>query len=319
MYIEPFVFPIGSIVFSKSSAIFFRGVPGLYLPTMVVEHKTYDLYGKVLFEKAIIVPPFRRPTIMSNDACFLHIIEGENNTYTATDKVQICTKESVLIKCGNYMTEMIDKGTNRYEAVAVHFYPEVLKRVYEKDIPKFLRHPDPYKGKEVVARIPDNILLQKYIESILFYFENPSIISEEILVLKLKELILLLINTENAPKVLQILSSLFSPTSYSFKEVIEAHVFDDLSQEELAQLTNLSLSSFKREFKKHYNESPAAYLRNRKLEHAADLLQVSDRRISDIAYDCGFNNQAHFSTCFTEKYGKSPSDFRLSQKKKSLS
>jgi len=294
-------------------------MPGLYLPIMVVEHKTYDLYGKVLFEKAIIVPPFRRPTIMSNDACFLHIIEGENNTFTATGKVHIRTKESVLIKCGNYMSQMIGTGTSRYEAVAVHFYPEVLKKVYEKDIPEFLRHPNTYRGKEVVARVPDNILLQKYIESILFYFENPSIVSEDILVLKLKELILLLINTENAPKVLQILSSLFSPTSYTFKEVIEAHIFDDLSQDELAQLTNLSLSSFKREFKKYYNQSPAAYLRNRKLEHAADLLNVSDNRISDIAFNCGFNNQAHFSKCFTEKYGMPPSEFRLNQNNKSLS
>ena len=80
---------------------------------MILEHKTYDLFGKVLFEKAIIIPPFRRPTIMSNDACFLHIIEGENNTFTTTDQIKIRTKESVLIKCGNYMSQMIGTNTNR--------------------------------------------------------------------------------------------------------------------------------------------------------------------------------------------------------------
>jgi len=198
--------------------------------------------------------------------------------------------------------------------VAVHFYPEVLKKVYEKEIPEFLKHPKPYIGREVAAKVPDDILLQKYIESILFYFDNPSIVNEEILILKLKELILLLINTKNTPLVLQILSSLFSPVSYTFKEVIEAHLYTDLSQTELAQLTNLSLSSFEREFRKHYNSSPAAYLHNKKLEYAADLLRVSDNRISDITFSCGFNNAAHFSKCFSEKYGMSPTEYRLSQK-----
>jgi len=44
----------------------------------------------------------------------------------------------------------------------------------------------------------------KYMDSIIFYFENPGMVSEDLLVLKLKELILLLNETKNAPLVKQI-------------------------------------------------------------------------------------------------------------------
>lgn len=286
---------------------------------MILEHKQYDLYGKVLFEKAVITPPFRLPTIMSNSACFLHIIEGENSTYTVTGQVRMHTKESLLVKCGNYYTDMIGSPkTNKYQTVIVHLYPDVLKKVYSKDLPGFMKTQKVHSGGKVMATLPGDVLLTKYIDSILFYFENPALVSEEILVLRLKELILLLSKTKNAPVVHQILSSLFSPTAFAFKEVIEAHVYDDLNQSELAQLANMSLSSFKREFKKHYNSSPAGYLRHKKIEKAAEMLQVSDARITDIAYDCGFNNLAHFSKCFHDKYGISPTEYRLDQNQKTL-
>lgn len=168
-----------------------------------------------------------------------------------------------------------------------------------------------HSGGIMMAKLPDDVLLTKYIESILFYFENPEIVSEEMLVVKLKELILLLSKTKDAPVVQHILSTLFSPTAHAFREVITAHLYDDLNQSELAQLSNLSLSSFKREFQKHYQTSPARYLRNKKLERAAELLRLSDTRITDIAFDCGFNNLSHFSRSFQDKYGISPTEYRL--------
>ena len=49
------------------------------------------------------------------------------------------------------------------------------------------------------------------------------------------------------------------------------------------------------------------------------MLLVSDENISGIAYDCGFNSLAHFSKSFKEKYGETPSQFKLNQKNKLLS
>ncbi|PZQ76896.1 MAG: AraC family transcriptional regulator, partial [Flavobacterium johnsoniae] len=159
-------------------------------------------------------------------------------------------------------------------------------------------------------KINNDFLIQKYIEGLLFYFENPSLINEDILVLKLKEIILLLSQTQNAEAVQIILSQLFSPTTYTFKQVIEANLFSQLTIEQLAEQNNLSVSSFKREFAKLYNDSPANYIKNKRLEKAAQLLRVSDQRITDIAFDCGFNDLANFTKSFSDKYNVTPTNYR---------
>lgn len=131
------------------------------------------------------------------------------------------------------------------------------------------------------------------------------------LILKLKEIILLLSQTQNAAAIQIILSQLFSPSIYTFKQIIDTHLFSQISIEELAQLNNLSLSSFKREFAKLYNDTPANYLKAKKLEKAAELLSLSDKRISEIAFDCGFNDLANFNKSFRSKYSITPKNYRL--------
>lgn len=287
---------------------------------MILEHKQYDLYGKMLFEKVIITPPFKKFNSMPNEACFLYIIEGEVKHFSAIGEVKAPAKESILFKCGNYLSQMFAAPPSKqYMALAVHFHPEVLKKIYDKELPKFLREAKLDAGNNGTVKINSDELLQKYIDGMLFYFENPALVNEEILVLKFKELVLLLNQTKDAPAIQQILSTLFSPMVYSFKEIVDAHIFSNITIQELSQLTNLSLSSFKREFNKIYDESPASYIKNKKLERAKELLLVSELRIGDIAYDCGFEDIAHFSRSFKKKYSIPPTNFRLSQKDKSLS
>ena len=286
---------------------------------MIVEHQRLNLFEKLLFEKVVIVPPFKKHHPMPDEACFLYIFEGEYNSISETQQLRISSQEAVLMKCSNYLSQFLKSAkTEKYEAIAVHFFPEVLQKVYRNDIPEFLKHPQKNNRGPDMAKFDGGELLKKYIESIAFYFENPGLVEEELLILKLKELIMLLVKTKNAPVVQQILSGLFSPNQYSFKEIIEAHIYSPITISELAQLTNLSESSFKRQFKKIYKDSPARYLRNKKVEKAAALLSVSEERIGDIAFDCGFSDVAHFSATFKKITGLSPSNYRLNHIHKTL-
>lgn len=74
------------------------------------------------------------------------------------------------------------------------------------------------------------------------------------------------------------------------------------------------MSSFKREFAKLYNDSPANYIKTKKLEKAAELLLVSDQRITEIAFDCGFNDLANFTKSFNDKYNTTPTNYRVQQR-----
>ncbi|TPN81685.1 helix-turn-helix domain-containing protein [Aquimarina algicola] len=284
---------------------------------MVKDYKTIDLFGKLLFETIILKPPYKKPNLMSNEACFLYIIKGEYNSISETKRLRVEAEESLLMKCGNYICDMrTSKASETYQALAVHFYPDILMKIYENKLPEFLTQQLPLDVG--MSKLNSNILIQKYIEDILFYFKNPELVSDEILILKLKEIILLLNQTKNASTIRSILSNLFNPTLHSFKEIVTAHYYENISLEELAVLNNQSLSTFKREFKKIYKSPPAAYLREKKLEKSIKLLMSTDLRTTDIAYECGFTNVSHFSKTFKNKYGISPTVYKMTHLDKTL-
>ena len=99
---------------------------------------------------------------------------------------------------------------------------------------------------------PASSVLKNFIASLQFYFENPAMVSDELMKLKVKELLLILAKTDNLDAVRTLLESLFSSTELDFKDVIEANLYQALSVEELAALTHSSTSSFKRKFRKYY-------------------------------------------------------------------
>jgi len=84
---------------------------------------------------------------------------------------------------------------------------------------------------------------------------------------------------------------------------------------ELAKLANLSLSSFKREFQNIYNDTPANYLRTKKIEKAMDLLTQSDYSVSEICFQIGFSDTSHFTKTFKKHTKQSPLSFRSNNKK----
>jgi len=282
---------------------------------MVTDYKKIDLFGQTLIQKVILKPPFEFPFPVSDNACFLFSLEGEIQFHAEEEQIVVPSNYSLLLTCANTGKKVSNSPTStQNELVVISFHPDTLKKIYERDLPLLLQKPKNSISNQCSEKINNDFLIKKYIEGLLFYFENPSLVNEEILILKLKEIILLLSQTQNAETIQVILSQLFSPATYSFKQIIEANIFLQVGVEDLAQKTNLSVSSFKREFTKLYNDSPANYIKTQRLEKAAELLIVSDERITDIAFDCGFNDLANFTKSFHDKYSITPTNYRLKLK-----
>lgn len=278
---------------------------------MVNDYKKHDLFGKTLLQKIALTAPFQFDFPVTEQACFLYVLQGEFQYQVDTEQINIPANYSLLLNCITSGKQLRNpEPSSTCEIVIVTFYPDILKKIYDRELPTLLHAPKNIVSNKSNEKINNDFLIQKYIEGLLFYFENPSLINEDILVLKLKEIILLLSQTQNAEAVQIILSQLFSPTTYTFKQVIEANLFSQLTIEQLAEQNNLSVSSFKREFAKLYNDSPANYIKNKKLEKAAQLLRVSNQRITDIAFDCGFNDLANFTKSFSDKYNVTPTNYR---------
>jgi AraC-like DNA-binding protein len=278
---------------------------------MILNHNTLHLYGEKLFERARVTPPFKRANHLSNEACLLFFSEGGNHHYSQSESLTVSTGDGILMKCGNFFFNLIpDEETGNTEMMAVHFFPKVLKQIFENNPPKFLAESVDSDSNEYMTPINGNEVLAACMESIMLLFKNPTLADEEVLALKLKEIVLILSKIDNSG-VRQILSNLFNPTSVTFKRTIEAHLFSQLSLEDLASLTNNSLSSFQRKFKELYRSTAASYIKNKRLEKSAELLEISDLSITEISHKCVFSDIAHFSNSFKEKYNSSPSQYRL--------
>lgn len=280
---------------------------------MVIDHQKIDLYGKPLLQKVVLKPPFEFSFPVSDNACFLFSLKGEILFHVNEEQFVVPSSYSLFLNCIHTEKKVSNSASGTNEIVVIHFHPDVLKKIYEKELPLIIQPPKNSVSNQSSEQINNDFLIQKYMEGLLFYFENPTLVNEDMLILKLKEIILLLLQNRSAETIQVILSQLFSPVVYTFRQIIEANLFSQVNIEELARKTNLSVSSFKREFRKHYDDSPANYIKTQRLDKAAALLLTSDNRITDIAFDCGFNDLANFTKSFHEKYGIAPSKYRLDQ------
>lgn len=78
----------------------------------------------------------------------------------------------------------------------------------------------------------------------------------------------------------------------------------------LAEVANMSITTFSRRFKAHTGQSPGNYLIRTRLEKARKLIRSSKESITDIALQCGFSNTAHMTSLFKRHYGIPPTEYR---------
>jgi len=279
---------------------------------MVIDHQKFAFKNKCLIEKVIIQAPFRFIANFHNEACFVYFVEGGTKINSPYEQKEIQSGESVLLKCGSYFADLMKYTTAaKYEILVFHLYPDMLREIYANEVPSFMT---PSENKSFIHKIVPHDIIKKFIEGLYFYFNNPGLVSDELLQLKVKELILLLVQTRNADSIISLFADLFTPRSLNVKEIVNNHLFSDLSIEDLANLSNLSVSTFNRTFHSLFNDTPANYIRMKRLERARDLLVMSSLTVSEIAFQTCFNDVAHFSRSFKAVYHCSPSAYRLSGK-----
>ncbi|MEM6642647.1 MAG: response regulator [Bacteroidota bacterium] len=71
----------------------------------------------------------------------------------------------------------------------------------------------------------------------------------------------------------------------------------------------MSRMQLHRKLKALTNFSASEFIRDIRLQRAADLLKTKGINVSEVAYSCGFNSVSYFTQCYKQRFGKSPSEF----------
>lgn len=275
-----------------------------------LEAKTLTYKGKVVFEKLTMTPFKRIPKLFSgNEACFMYINQGEFTVRTQDEFITFKEGKGFLAKCFNYFTETTAEQRERSETIeliGVLLHPDILSEIFPFSISTLKRN----VGYSV-SKIEIDTLLLSFKESINVLLDNPSLADEALILTKLKEFVLLLSKTENAPSELEFLSRIFTPVEYDFKSTVENNLYSDLSLKEIARLCNMSIATFNRKFREVYFRNPREYITQMKMEKAGKMLASRERRISDVAFECGFVSISTFNRAFRAHFGISASKYRL--------
>src|SRR5574344_134695 len=92
---------------------------------------------------------------------------------------------------------------------------------------------------------------------------------------------------------------------------VEQHLQDtDINVGDMAEAAATSRSGLQRRMKQLMGITPIEFLHQARMKRACQLLQETDKTVSEVAWMCGFNDPKYFSRCFKTATGMSPSDYK---------
>lgn len=150
--------------------------------------------------------------------------------------------------------------------------------------------------------------LECYIRSLKLYLplattkKDLKIISES----KLYELFWILKQSANQENLYAFLRCIYKREKLVLDFMLEKCFRENISLKNLAAKAGCSISTFKRKFEQLYHTTPGKWIQTRRLDEAYHLIHTTDRTISEICFEVGFENPSHFIQTFKGKFGITP-------------
>lgn len=277
---------------------------------MTNQLSTYRIKDWVVLGRTFFKPPFKVSDTLINEARIVYVVSGNSRLYAASQYMQVQSGDTIVMKSDNFINNWFENQSDQLnEVIVFQLTSDLLKQIYQLQVPDWfltLESPKVFP----IQKAESSLILNDYFQNLRNYLDKPQFITEDILRIKIQELIHVLVTTDSSGSIQKIFGSLFKANEYEFQEVIQAHLFDELNLNDLAFLTGLSLSSFKRKFSSIYGTSPNKYMVSKRLEKAQLLLKTSEFRISEIAFECGYSDVGYFTKAFQKYYKCTPSSFR---------
>lgn len=246
--------------------------------------------------------------IFSRNDYLVYVLSGKKTYKTINGEWTLVPGQTLYLKKG---AEIIHQYfDDEYCMLGFFLSDSLIKEVMEemkgKVVLNCAQNPEEFSARMVQS----SDFLEGFFNSMLTYFRGINRPPDQILVLKLKELLINLINCD--PLLTAYFNTISESDKPSLQQIMEKNYCFKLQLDDYAELSHRSLSKFKRDFQAIYHETPGKWIVKRRVEHAANLIANSNQSISEVAFESGFEDLSHFSRVFKNVTGKSPTDYKKS-------
>lgn len=227
------------------------------------------------------------------------VLKGKKRLVYQDYSTTVHAGEFALFKKGNYiMNQILSK--DEYESILIFIDDEKLSSLIKEGTTLPEATVPYYKGCV-------NTLMNNEVSNIMELMQVKGQYND-ILELKIMELLLYIQKNDSSNALQKFLESNFGEGD--FKSSVQRCYSHCHSVDEMASEMNMSLSSFKRNFKTYYHCSPHEWVNNCRLQKAESLLMIRDYSVTDISFICGYDSLPTFMAQFKKKYGISPGRYR---------
>lgn len=244
-----------------------------------------------------------RNEVFFEEHAVIVVLEGEKKFSSPTQELHVNKGQILFFQRGCYsMNESIDAN-----------YKSLVFFVNEKSLKEFVsQHMSLFQASQTalpadpILSLTSSPTFATFINSLLPFFGAKSPFLNELLRLKSQELLLHLLELDTADHLRAILWHIYQGQKTDLDYLMSTYLLKPLSMHELARLSSRSLSAFKRDFEAHFHTSPGQWIRRKRLEHAHFLLRNTDKNVSEVSLEIGYESVSHFIKAYKQQYGATP-------------
>ena len=224
----------------------------------------------------------------------------ENQVFTVNKNEFVFVRKYVY---GKYI-KIIDEGEGKFRD---HIF--ILNDIFIKEVIREFEFPEniPHNNAPIF-QFSSNPVLKGLMKSIEIYVNGQVDVDRELIQLKTKEAFYAL--TKLNPELITVFYEFSAPGKADLVSFMEHNFMYNISLERFAQLSGRSLSSFNREFRRFFKQTPHKWIKERRLELAKRILTQTQRMPIDVYLEVGFKDLAHFSRSFKDHFGINPSELK---------
>lgn len=241
----------------------------------------------------------------------LYVVKGTVKLVSPDESWEVPSNHLALVRKGSYiMSETLSDGDSQFSAFLFFLSDPMVEEFLNTTVPK---DGTIETRRKYVCPIGYTNELNLYLESIILLLsgEKKAYSEEALLQVKARELLLLMMQTDEAKGVMSVLSHSSDNEEARMRRVMNQNCTSAITLEELAFLNNMSISNFKRKFSKYFGVSPGKWIKDKKLDRGRHLLETTDRTVLEVALAIGYKSPSHFIKEFKSRFGISPAQLKF--------